>query len=186
MSYTKIRNAILTSILLLTLVPAVATAQQTEEQKLLTLINSYRKSNGLTELQSSPMLTKAAAAHSQDMAQNNYFSHTSKSGQSPFDRMSAAGYNYNTYRGENIAAGNSSAERTFEQWKNSAPHNANMLSKNYKAIGIGLGYNNSSTYKYYWTTKFGGVVDGKESAKQPEAPTPKKRTSRLKPVSLYR
>ena len=35
-----------------------------------------------------------------------------------------------------------------------------MLNSHYKAIGIGLAYNSSSTYDYYWSTDFGGYADG--------------------------
>jgi len=39
--------------------------------------------------------------------------------------------------GENLAAGNSTAQATFEQWKNSSGHYANMINSSYKSIGIG-------------------------------------------------
>ncbi|MEA2059257.1 MAG: CAP domain-containing protein [Thermodesulfobacteriota bacterium] len=48
------------------------------------------------------MLLDAARAHSQDMLRENYFSHSSLTGESPFDRMKTAGYDYST-AGENIA-----------------------------------------------------------------------------------
>ena len=51
--------------------------------------------------------------------------------------MTKHGYTYNTYRGENIAAGNASASATFTQWRNSPTHNTNMLNANFRAIGIG-------------------------------------------------
>jgi uncharacterized protein YkwD len=69
------------------------------------------------------------------------------------------GYTYNTYRGENIAAGNSTALNTFNQWKKSPSHLSIMLSSNFKAIGIGRAYKSTSTYKWYWTADFGGYVD---------------------------
>ena len=130
-----------------------------EQALFLSLINSYRSQNGLAPLQVSPTLQTASQWMSTDMATKNYFSHTDSLGRDPFQRMNAFGYNY-SYAGENIAAGNSGAQATFNQWQGSPGHNQNMLNPNYKAIGIGRAYNAGSSYRYYWTTNFGSVVDG--------------------------
>jgi uncharacterized protein YkwD len=137
-----------------------AVALDTEEAAFCGLINSYRASKGLPALMVSEALTNASEWHSTDMATKNYFSHTDSLGRDPFQRMTAFGYGYSTYRGENIAAGNATAQATFDQWKNSSGHNTNMLNANYKVIGIGKATTTTSTYKNYWTTDFGGVVDG--------------------------
>ena len=136
-----------------------AVALDPEEAAFCTLINNYRASKGLPALLVSERLTNASEWMSGDMAAKNYFSHTDSSGRDPFQRMSAFGYSYSTYRGENIAAGNATGSATFDQWKNSSGHNANMLNANYKVIGIGKASNTASTYRHYWTTDFGGVVD---------------------------
>jgi uncharacterized protein YkwD len=122
------------------------------------LINDYRAQNGIAPLQVSVTLTQASDWMSNDMASKNYFSHTDSLGRDPFVRMTAFNYSYST-AGENIAAGNASAQDTFTQWKKSPGHNANMLNANYKVIGIGRAQNSSSTYNWYWTTDFGGTVD---------------------------
>ncbi|MGH1339901.1 MAG: CAP domain-containing protein, partial [Nannocystales bacterium] len=62
-----------------------------------------------------PALRCAARVHSQDMVDRNFFDHTNPSGESPFQRMVEAGYQYST-AGENIAAGNSTAAATMQQW----------------------------------------------------------------------
>jgi uncharacterized protein YkwD len=41
-------------------------------------------------------------------------------------------------------------------WQNSAGHNENMLNENYRVIGIARVYSSNSTYRWYWTTDFGG------------------------------
>lgn len=130
-----------------------------EEQTMLRLINEYRAQNGLGQLAVSIAITRASEWHSADMATRNYFSHIDSQGRNPFVRMAAFGYNYQTAMGENIAAGYNDAVRTFNQWKNSAGHNATMLNPNYKVIGIARAYNGSATYRWYWTTDFGGFVD---------------------------
>jgi uncharacterized protein YkwD len=131
-----------------------------EAQKMLSLINNYRKSKGLGALALSQTLGAAAQHHSDSMAKNDYFSHDLiPEGISWSDNVENFGYTYTTYRGENIAAGNSSASGTFAQWKDSSTHKAAMLSSRYKVIGIGRAYDADSQYGWYWTADFGGKVD---------------------------
>jgi uncharacterized protein YkwD len=59
---------------------------------------------------------------------------------------------------ENIAAGNSDAESTFIQWKNSPGHNENMLKPNVSYIGIGRA-TGGGPYGVYWTNVFGGAYE---------------------------
>jgi uncharacterized protein YkwD len=132
---------------------------ESEELAFLGLINDYRRANGLSTLKLSRTLGAAAEHHSQDMARNNYFSHTLANGQSWSSNITSHGYTVSSTMGENIAAGNRTASGTFTQWKNSAPHNANMLSAKFKAIGIGRASSSTSKYGYYWTTTFGGAFD---------------------------
>ncbi len=130
-----------------------------EEQLFLQLINNYRAQNGLQPLAISYTLTKASQWKSDDLAANNYFAHDDLT-RTWDQRIRDCGYGYNAWMGENIAAGNSGAQATFDQWRNSPGHNANMLGANYTAIGIGRAYSASSTYRWYWTTDFGSVSDG--------------------------
>lgn len=134
----------------------------------LTLINSYRAQNGAGALQISPTLQAASTWMSNDMATNNYASHTDSLGRSVGARLAAFGYTYSPY-GENIAGGYGDAQTVFNQWLNACDpdtsgtctyaHRVNMLNSSYKAIGIGRVYNASSTYGWYWTTDFGAVLD---------------------------
>jgi uncharacterized protein YkwD len=130
-----------------------------EEWAFVTLINDYRAQNGAAKLQVSVSLTQASDWLSASMANSNYFSHTDNQGRDPFSRMASFGYKNYNYAGENIAAGNATAQATFTQWKNSAGHNANMLSTSYKVIGVARYYNSKSAYGWYWTTNFGSTVD---------------------------
>lgn len=101
-----------------------------------------------------PLLTLAARKHSKDMATKNYFAHDNLEGKSPFDRMKAEGYKGSTM-GENIAAGNSTAAKTVEQWMNSDGHCANIMNPKYTQLGVGYFYTSTSKYKHYWTQNFG-------------------------------
>ncbi len=148
-----------------------------EEVAFLNLINVYRAQNGRGALGMSQAIGAAAEHHSAEMASSDYFSHTMLNGVSWSLNMSNHGYTYNTYRGENIAAGSAAAYDTFMQWKNSPGHNANMLNGNYNTIGIGRVYGDSSTYKYYWTTNFGGYADGAAVVCGQAAPAPQPSTT---------
>ncbi|MBI2933181.1 MAG: CAP domain-containing protein [Planctomycetes bacterium] len=157
--------------------PAAVFAQSSQEAEFLRLINQYRQEKGLQPLVLSPKLTQTAVWMSQDMAAKDYMSHTDSLGRDPFQRMATFGYAYNTYKGENLAAGMGSAREAFIGWKNSPGHNANMLKPEFKAIGIARVYNSNSTYGYYWTTTFGGYVDGVATT-PPATPTPGQTTPR--------
>jgi uncharacterized protein YkwD len=133
-----------------------ATGLAPEEQTFLNLINQYRQSRGLTPLALNQSLVNAARWHSNDMATNGYFSHTDSLGRDPFRRMADFGYTANTYKGENIAAGYSTAAAVMAGWQASPGHNGNMLNPNYRTIGIGLAQRAGSPYGTYWTTTFGG------------------------------
>jgi len=132
---------------------------------LLKLINEYRAENGVGQLLMSDALSEAADRHDSDMANYDFFDHYTQGsdwfalGASPWDRMAASGYDYNTYKGENIAGGFTSAEAVLEGWKNSPSHDANMLKPQYQVVGISLVVVEGSTYGYYWTTDFGGYID---------------------------
>src|SRR6478736_1030020 len=86
-----------------------------EQAAFLTLINNFRQQNGVAPLQVSVTLQTSSQWMSVDMATKNYFSHTDSLGRDPFVRMAAFGYPSST-EGENIAAGNSDAQNTFNQF----------------------------------------------------------------------
>lgn len=131
-----------------------------EELAFLELINDYRHQNGKPALALTRTLSDASRHHSVSMANHNYFSHDlTPEAVTWSQNMIDHGYAYDTYLGENIAAGYATAFDTFLQWQNSPSHNANMLNGNFTAIGIGRAFGSDSTYGWYWTTVFGGVVD---------------------------
>lgn len=125
----------------------------------LNLLNNYRAQNGVGSLTPVKSLTDLAKWMSEDMASNNYFSHTDSLGRDPFSRMDAFGYSYNTWRGENLAVGSNTASEAMNLWKGSPGHNANMLNANYTAVGIYRAFSSSSTFGWYWVQEFGGYID---------------------------
>lgn len=124
------------------------------EQQVLDLVNQERAKAGLPPLVANTSLIRSAKRHTNDMATNDFVSHTGSDGSTFTQRITDAGYQY-SYAGENIAAGYTTAAEVVNGWMNSSGHRANILSPNYKDIGIGHAYNSSSTYGHYWTQDFG-------------------------------
>ncbi|MCV9888230.1 CAP domain-containing protein [Metabacillus halosaccharovorans] len=119
-------------------------------QQVIDLTNAERKKNGLPALKADTQLSGVAQKKSEDMRQNNYFSHTSPTYGSPFDMMRDFGVTYKT-AGENIAQGQRSAQEVVQAWMNSEGHRKNILSKDFTHIGIGYDSNG-----HHWTQMFIG------------------------------
>jgi uncharacterized protein YkwD len=120
-------------------------------------INKFRAEHGRAPLKVSVALVRAAEWMSNDMAHNDNFDHTDTRGRHFDTRLNAFGYNKPT-KGENIAAGESTAAETVNQWKNSAGHRANMLNAKFKVMGVGRAHDDNSMFGWYWTADFGGTV----------------------------
>lgn len=120
------------------------------EQEVLTLTNAERAKQGLPALTLDKELSKVARIKSQDMKDNNYFSHTSPTYGSPFDMMKQFGISYSS-AAENIAQGQTTPEEVVKAWMNSQGHRENILNANYTHIGIGYVEGGN-----YWTQMFIG------------------------------
>ncbi|MGM9935998.1 MAG: CAP domain-containing protein [Candidatus Ornithomonoglobus sp.] len=121
------------------------------EKEVFELVNKERAANGLHSLTWADDLAAVARAHSQDMIDNNYFSHTNLSGESPFDRLRKAGISY-TAAAENIAYGQRTPQAVMDAWMNSSGHRANILNSRVKEIGVGAAKASNGTI--YWTQVF--------------------------------
>lgn len=131
-----------------------------EEMATVNMINDYRAQNGLPPVWITQTLSDAAEHHSASMAANGYFSHDlTAEGITWSQNMTNYGYSYSTWRGENLAGGQSSAGEVVGAWQVSPTHNSVMLGAEFTAVGIGLVYVDAATYGWYWTTDFGGYVD---------------------------
>lgn len=141
-------------VIILLCIHSIVYSQTTEEQEMLNLVNQLRQDKNPKLLRLNTSLNLAAKNHSKDMAKNNYFSHTGLNGSSFSERAKEVGYKGEP-RAENIVAGNSDVNATFNQWVNSSGHLNNMLNVSANEMGIGRAYDSNSTYKYYWTQVFG-------------------------------
>jgi uncharacterized protein YkwD len=112
------------------------------ESSVTCLINEERARAGLRSVRSSGRLRQAALSHSQDMVRRGYFEHTSPSGKTFVDRITAAGYTRHARRwllGENLIWGRgieSTPRAMVDNWMGSPPHRANVLRARYREIGV--------------------------------------------------
>lgn len=134
----------------------VSKSEKIDKQKLLDLVNDLRAKGcncGGTvmppteKLEWDYELERAAIAHSIDMNEQNYFSHTSLDGASFADRINGTNYTGKP-TGENIAVGYKNEEDVFNGWKNSPGHCKNMMNSGHTDISVGRSAD-------YWTMNFG-------------------------------
>ena len=123
------------------------------QKRVVELVNIERQKEGLQPLSADALLMKGAAAKSQDMVENGYFSHNSPKYGSPFAMMKTFGISYR-YAGENIASGQASPESVVRAWMNSPGHRANIMSSKFNKIGVGYAYTTGGSYHHFWTQWF--------------------------------
>lgn len=151
---------------------------QTEARTMLEEINNLRNGNGganawywnedntakiyaknLGDLQYDYDLEKVAMLRAVEIAYS--FSHTRPNGQSCFSAYTELDYHYGA-AGENIAAGYMTADSVQIGWEeenelyNGQGHRRNLLSEDFKAVGIGHVYYNG---RHYWVQEFSGIVN---------------------------
>ena len=106
------------------------------EEAMQGLVNSERSKRGLSPLSQDESLKEVARSHAKDMPERGYFSHYTLEGLSPFDRLEMAKISY-TYAGENLAFA-PDMEIAFAGLMKSPGHRENILSPNFKKVGIGV------------------------------------------------
>ena len=118
------------------------------EKEVVRLVNEERVKAGVKPLTEDWELSRVARYKSQDMRDNNYFSHTSPVYGSPFDMIKNFGITYRS-AGENIARGQINPRAVVKAWMNSSGHRKNILNASYTKIGVGYVADGR-----YWTQMF--------------------------------
>lgn len=119
-----------------------AHARYTAGREMLGIINVDRRAAGLAPLAFDSAVAAVAKSHSREMALNHYFSHTSLTGMSPFDRLRQGGIVYTT-AGENLGMDRGTSRmamfRAIEvAMLHSPEHRANLLRSTFTRVGIGV------------------------------------------------
>lgn len=108
------------------------------EEQVIELVNEERRLDGQRPpLKGQTQLAAAAELHSVNMGVRNFFSHCDlDTGTMPGQRITATGYLWHA-AGENAAAGQSTPAAVMASWMASSGHASNILSLNYREIGVG-------------------------------------------------
>lgn len=115
-------------------------------------INEQRGARGLRPLRVSRGLAAAAAYHSREMGLRGFFEHESLNG-APFwkriERFYPSGRGWWAV-GENIfyESPNTTARSAVHEWMTSPPHRENILSHDWREIGIGAAHFASASGEY--------------------------------------
>ena len=104
------------------------------EYAIVRAMNAVRVRNGVPALRVGRALTRAARAHSVDMARKGYFDHGAF-----VQRLRNFGVRA-PYVGENLAYGRNplSAGAIVQMWITSPPHRQNLLDRSFRRIGVGV------------------------------------------------
>jgi uncharacterized protein YkwD len=130
----------------------ISSVSETEvEAASFNLINEGRVKAGLPALVWDPQIASVARAHSVDMRNRNFYSHTNPDGQNFAQRLRSAGVSFhnageNLARTSNVSNPATSANAEFLQ---SEGHLRNLLNPRFRRCGVGV----SRSGNTYWITQ---------------------------------
>ncbi|MGC9369339.1 MAG: CAP domain-containing protein [Paracoccaceae bacterium] len=115
--------------------PDDARARRSE---IVSMINSYRRSHGLSPVRSEKRMMRAAQAHACDNAARGLYSHTGSDGTDLRGRLLRQGFRPRIAV-ENTGLGfRKDTARMMDYWINSPQHRANLLNPKVKYMGLGV------------------------------------------------
>ena len=118
--------------------------------EVLEIVNQERAKEGLKPLVMDRIVMEATQVRSNEITE--VLSHTRPDGTAP---STALPYGYEwKFEGENIAAGQRTAQQVMDGWMNSPGHRDNILNRQANSIGIACCYVPGSKYGYYWVQMF--------------------------------
>ncbi len=131
------------------LVDAASANGYLDATQVYTLLNQFRKANGVAPLQRVTALDNTAKVRAKECVQRMDATHKRPNGSECFTAFPTGYY----YYGENTAAGQTNAAEAIADWKESPGHRASMLDSGFKYVGV-------AAYRYngeiYWVQDFAG------------------------------
>jgi uncharacterized protein YkwD len=127
--------------------------------RLYALVSKARLDEGLAPYNLSTLLSVAAQRHADDLAAHQIWSHTGSDGSTPKQRIAEAGYAAWTWNGgdlvvsENFWTGYGTIEDAMAFFLEDLPHRGNILSTNYREVGIGAA--TDAAGRNYYVLDFG-------------------------------
>ncbi|MCB9849278.1 MAG: CAP domain-containing protein [Phycisphaerales bacterium] len=126
-------------------------------EEVLAKVNEVRAANKLEPLVIDPLLSAVADDFACEMITDRFLAHTNPTDEvSPGERLTTAGYIYYAM-GENLAAGQASADEVVADWLASDAHRANILSPEWREVGIAV--REGGEHGWYWVQEFADPVE---------------------------
>ncbi|MFG2769961.1 CAP domain-containing protein [Streptomyces sp. NPDC048350] len=120
-------------------------------EQVVALANTEREKAGCSPLRADGRLHESAQAHADDMADRDYYGHTTPEGRDAGDRITAAGYTWSSWA-ENIHRGPKTPVEAMEDWMKSDGHRRNILNCSFKDVGVGVTLTSNGPW---WVQNFG-------------------------------
>ena len=111
------------------------------------LISIYRRNNGLSTVSLDPLLLAEAQKQADAMAAADSMSHEVRG--TLQKRLDGSGLQH-SMAVENISAGYHTLADAISGWRNSRPHNENLLNGKMRRMGIASAYAPGTKYKVFW------------------------------------
>ena len=159
--------------IVLAILPALPGAAQDtncpgdEEAEFIILINDIRADSGLNVLATDARMMVAARRHANDMATNNFISHTGSDGSTFYERLADAGYDWPLGEVIVVGTGASTVASMFQMWVDDDLHRAVMLHPDCTHIGAGWAIRSPGPWTKTCTVVFGR---GQGAAEVPDCP----------------
>jgi hypothetical protein len=120
------------------------------------LTNQERADSTKSALVRNSTLDEAAQMKAEHMAKNQYFSHFSPKGVSPWYWFDEAGYVY-AHAGENLAIHFTDSSEVVDAWMKSPAHRQNIVSGLYTEIGVGTAKGKFDGYNTVYVVQLFGA-----------------------------
>jgi uncharacterized protein YkwD len=135
------------------------------------LTNEERLENDTQPLVRNPVLDEAARMKAEHMAANEYFSHYSPDGVSPWYWFDEAGYVY-AHAGENLAIHFTDSSEVVDAWMDSPTHRENIVNRQYTEIGVGTAKGTFEGYDTVYVVQLFGTPGVSAPVADPAPPAP--------------
>ncbi len=110
-------------------------------------LSAYRREHGLPEVTIDPALMALAQSQANAMARADHLGHEVVGS---LDHRLNAAHHAKGYAVENVSAGYANADAALGGWQRSTGHNANLLDKNMRRMGIAAADAPGTRFKTYW------------------------------------
>lgn len=127
----------------------VLSDQPVDQAQMLTMINSYRRDNGLHALQHDPKLDAVSQDMARHIAERDSMDTWAHSAFGLSQRLDKAGY-ANYAAAENLGAGYADLAAAFSGWQGSKGHNKNLLNPYVTRVGIARTNRNTGKWRNFW------------------------------------